>query len=147
MLRQLMWIVTTFWVGGLWVTGLSASVLFDTISDRQLAGNVAGQLFAMMSYIGIGSSLLLLSQRFFEFGTQSIKQPYVWIISTMLLLILIGYFGIQSHLAQLKADAYPIAVMQSDYASQFAAWHGVSGVVYLVECLLGIALVIVSRRG
>ncbi len=145
-IRQLTWIIITLWVGGLWVTGLSASLLFDTISDKQLAGSVAGQLFEMMSYIGIVSSLLLLAQRFFAFGMQSIKQPYVWLISLMLLLVLVGYFGIQSHLAQLKDDAYPVAVMQSDYARQFAAWHGVSGVIYLIECLLGAALVIVSNR-
>lgn len=146
MWRKLTALVITFWVGGLWITGLSASILFDTINDRQLAGTVAGQLFEMVSYIGIASSLLLLVQRFIEFGMSSVKQRYVWIIGTMLLLILVGYFGIQSHLAQLKADAYPVEVMQSDYAKQFAIWHGVSGVIYLVECLLGVALVLISWR-
>lgn len=146
MLRKLTGLVITFWVGGLWITGLSASILFDTISDRQLAGSVAGQLFEMVSYIGIVSGLLLLVQRFIEFGLPSVKQRYVWIVSTMLLLILVGYFGIQSHLAQLKADAFPAEVMQSDYAKQFAIWHGVSGVIYLMECLLGAALVLISWR-
>jgi hypothetical protein len=37
-------------------------------------------------------------------------------------------------------------VMQSTHASQFATWHGVSGAVYLIECLLGVALVINSRQ-
>jgi len=137
MLRKLTGLVITFWVGGLWITGLSASILFDTMSDRQLAGAVAGQLFEMVSYIGIVSALLLLAQRLTVFGLLSFKQRYVWIIGAMLLLILVGYFGIQSHLAQLKADAFPIAVMQSDLAKQFAIWHGVSGVIYLIECLLG----------
>ncbi len=141
MLRKLTGLVITFWVGGLWITGLSASILFDTISDRQLAGSVAGQLFEMVSYIGLASGLLLLMQRFIEFGLPSVKQRYVWIIGAMLLLILVGYFGIQSHLAQLKAEAFPVEVMQSGYAKQFAIWHGVSGVIYLVECLLGAALV------
>jgi hypothetical protein len=146
MLRKLTWLVITLWVGGLWITGLTASVLFDTINDRQLAGSVAGQLFEMVSYIGIASGLFLLGQCLVEHGLKSLKQPYVRIISVMLLLILIGYFGIQAHLAQLKADAYPVDVMQSSYASQFAAWHGVSGVIYLIECLLGVALVIKSRQ-
>lgn len=146
MLRKLTGLVITFWVGGLWITGLSASILFDTISDRQLAGSVAGQLFEMVSYIGIASGLLLLAQRFAEFGMPSLKQRYVWIILAMLVLILVGYFGIQSHLAQLKADAFPVEVMQSDYAKQFAIWHGVSGVIYLMECLLGAALVLISWR-
>ena len=146
MLRQFTALLITFWVGGLWVTGVIASILFDAIDDRQLAGNVAGQLFEMVSYIGIASGLLLLAQRFIAFGVQSLKQRYAWIIMSMVLLILVGYFGVQSHLAQLKENAYPIDVMQSVYAGQFAAWHGVSGVIYLIECLLGAMLVILAWR-
>jgi len=131
----------TFWVGGLWMTGLTASILFNVIEDRQLAGEVAGQLFATVSYIGIGSALFLLAQQFVEQGKASFKQSEYWIVMAMLLLIVVGYFGIQAHLVQLKAAAYPVAVMQSEYAKQFATWHGVSGVVYVIECLLGIALV------
>ena len=138
-------VVITFWVGGLWMTGLSASILFDTIKDRQLAGSVAGQLFTAVSYIGMVSASFLLFQRFVEDKKASFKQVYYWIIIVMLLLILIGFFGSQSHLAQLKTDAYPVDVMHSQYASEFAAWHGVSGAVYLIECLLGIALVLKSR--
>jgi hypothetical protein len=144
MLRQFTALIVTFWVGGLWITGLIASILFDTINDRQLAGNVAGQLFEMVSYIGLASGLLLLVLRFIAFGLPSVKQRYVWIIMSMVLLILVGYFGVQSHLAQLKENAYPIEVMQSAYAGQFAAWHGVSGVIYLIECLLGAMLVMIG---
>ncbi len=146
MLRKLTALVITFWVGGLWVTGLSASILFDAIDNRSLAGNVAGQLFQTMSYIGLASGLFLLVQRFIECGLQGVKQHYVWIVSSMLLLIIIGFFGVQSHLAQLKAAAYPIAVMQSAYAKQFAVWHGISGVIYLIQCLLGVMLVMVAWR-
>jgi hypothetical protein len=144
MLRQFTALIVTFWVGGLWITGLIASILFDTINDRQLAGNVAGQLFEVVSYIGLASGLLLLVLRFIAFGLPSVKQRYVWIIMSMVLLILVGYFGVQSHLAQLKENAYPVEVMQSAYAGQFAAWHGVSGVIYLIECLLGAMLVMIG---
>jgi len=84
----------------------------------------------------------LLLQRWLELKRASFKQSGFWIVLAMVCLIIVGYFGIQAHLAQLKASAYPVAVMQSEYASQFAAWHGVSGVVYLLECLLGLALVL-----
>ena len=142
MLRKLSIVVVTFWVGSLWMAGLTASMLFDVIQDRAFAGVVAGHLFAMVSYIGLGCGLYLLLQRWLEVKNQSVKQVYFWIVFAMLCLIVIGFFGIQAHLAQLKADAHPVAVMQSEYASQFAAWHGVSGVVYLLECLLGLALVL-----
>jgi len=146
MLRRLTPIVTTFWVGSLWMTGISASILFDTIEDRQLAGNVAGHLFTTVSYIGLASGLYLLAQRFIEHKMASLKQRYCWIVFSMLILIVVGQYGIQPLLAQLKADALPVDVMSSINASQFAAWHGVAGFVYLIECLLGIALVLSSQR-
>ncbi|MFT7228368.1 MAG: hypothetical protein ACI8PW_000955 [Methylophilaceae bacterium] len=142
MLHKLSIVVVVFWVGSLWATGLTASILFDIIQDRTLAGKVAGHLFATASYIGLGSGLYLLLQHWLELKRASFKQSGFWIVLAMVCLIIVSYFGIQAHLALLKVNAYPVAVMQSEYASQFAAWHGVSGVVYLLECLLGLALVL-----
>jgi predicted cobalt transporter CbtA len=142
MLRKLALIVTTLWVGGLWMTGLTATILFDTIQDRQLAGNVAGHLFTTISYIGLVSGLYLLIQCFLNNQAASFKQGYFWIVMLMLLLILVGQFGIQPLLTQMKLNALPNDVMNSIYASRFSAWHGVAGVVYLTECFLGIALVL-----
>ena len=146
MLRKLTPIVIVFWVGGLWMTGISASILFDTIKDRQLAGNVAGHLFTTVSYIGMASAFYLLTQQFFGQKKTSFKQSYSWIVFLMLLLIVVGQYGIQPLLARLKENALPLDVMSSQYASQFTAWHGVAGFVYLVECLLGIALVLKSQQ-
>ncbi len=146
MLRKLALILLTFWIGSLWMTGLSANILFKTIEDRQLAGQVAGHLFTAVSYIGLVSGGLLLIQLILEKGASSFKQYDVWIIIVMVILILVGFFGIQSHLAQLKANAFPQNVMQSQYAAEFSAWHGVSGVLYLIECLLGGVLVLLYKR-
>lgn len=146
LLRKLATIVITFWVGSLWMAGISASILFDTIKDRQLAGIVVGHLFTTVSYIGMVSAIYLLTQHFFEQKKKSFIQSYTWIVCLMLLLIVIGQYGIQPLLAQLKADALPIDVMSSQYARQFATWHGVAGFVYLMECLLGIALVLKSQH-
>jgi Domain of unknown function (DUF4149) len=145
MLGKLKLIVITFWVGGLWMTGLSASVLFDVIEGRQLAGNVAGQLFTTISTIGLVGGSYLLIQSFFEHKTASFKQRYVWVLILMLVLILVGQYGVQPYLAQIKVDALPLDVMSSDHAGRFAAWHGVAGGVYLIECLLGVALVLTSQ--
>ncbi len=145
MLRKLSWVVITFWVGSLWMTGLSASILFDTIQDRQLAGEVAGHLFSTVSYIAYASGVFLLIQDWLENKAAAFKQSYFWIVLAMFLLAFIGHFGIQAHLVQLKAMAYPTNVMQSEYATQFSTWHGVSGAVYLLECVLGLALVLKSH--
>lgn len=146
MWRKFSLIVITFWVGGLWMTGLTASILFDSIQDRTLAGNVAGQLFTTISYIGLVSGFLLLAERFIHGQSAGLKQSYSWVVFTMMLLIVIGQFGIQPLLAKMKAEALPAAVMSSEYASSFTTWHGVAGVVYLIECVLGVVLVLKAKH-
>ncbi|OYY49492.1 MAG: hypothetical protein B7X95_05645 [Methylophilaceae bacterium 17-44-8] len=145
MSKKLTLIVITLWVGALWMTGLSAYLLFDTLQDKQMAGRIAGKLFLAVSYIGMASAFYLLIQRLVEFGTSALKQSYFWAAFVMLLLVLAGYFGIQPLLAQLKAAALPNDVMQSVFASRFSTWHGVASVAYVVECLLGFVLVLKVR--
>lgn len=137
-------LLLTFWVGALWMTAITASVLFQTIPDRQLAGQVAGRLFTIVSYIGLGSGLWLLVQRLASESFSAFKQGLFWVVLTMWVLVLIGEFGIQPLLAQLKASALPNDVMQSVFASRFRTWHGVASIAYLVECLLGVWLVVKS---
>lgn len=145
MFNRLNLIVITFWVGALWMTGLTAYVLFDTLQDKQLAGSLAGKLFNIVSYIGMASALYLLIQRLLDYGTGALKQGFFWAVFVMLLLVLAGHFGIQPLLAQLKTDALPNDVMQSVFADRFRNWHGVASVAYLLECLLGFVLVIKAR--
>jgi hypothetical protein len=137
-------VLLTLWVGALWMTAITASVLFQTITDRQLAGLVAGKLFTIVSYIGIASGLWLLVQRLASDGFSAFKQSLFWVVLGMWILILVGEFGIQPLLAQLKASALPNDVMQSVFASRFKTWHGVASIAYMVECLLGLWLVIKS---
>lgn len=145
MLSRLNLIVITLWVGALWMTGLTAYVLFDTLRDKQLAGSLAGRLFTIVSYIGMASATYLLIQRLLDNGTAALKQGYFWAVFVMLLLVLAGHFGIQPLLAQLKHAALPNDVMQSVFASRFKNWHGVASIAYLIECLLGFVVVLKVR--
>ena len=53
-LSSLEHVVLTLWVGGMWTTGyLVTPVLFSTLQDRMLAGNIAGRLFGVLSVIGL----------------------------------------------------------------------------------------------
>jgi len=132
----------TLWVGGLWAIGyLAAPMLFYNLSDRMLAGMLAGKMFAGIAWIGIACGIWLLLFRFVRFGAGTLKQAYFWIVLLMLLLTLAGHFGIQPIMAQLKEAALPKDVMQSLFRDRFATWHGVSSVVYLIQSLLGLALV------
>ncbi|MSP86909.1 MAG: DUF4149 domain-containing protein [Methylotenera sp.] len=135
-------IVITLWVGALWAIGAVAYVLFNTLADAQLAGQLAGKFFNELSYLGLFSAFFLLLQRLFAYGTSALKQSYFWAVLLMLLLVLAGHFGIQPILAQLKADALPSDVMQSVFSDRFKTWHGVASIAYVVQCLLGFVVVL-----
>ncbi len=140
-------IFITAWVGALWAIGyLVAPTLFTTLSDKQLAGMLAGRLFTLVACVGMVSAVYLLTQRLMRVGISALRQPYFWIVLVMLLLTLAGHFGIQPIVAGLKAQAMPADVMHSVFADRFRTWHGVASIAYLLQSLLGVALVLKSSR-
>ena len=138
-------ITATFWIGGLWVVGIVAYDLFILIPEAQLAGNIAGQLFHMMAYVGMAASIFLLIQRVYQFGTNALKQGFFWLILLMLVLILISHLGINPLLQKFKLEAMPKDVMESVFADRFATWHGISSIAYLLECFLGVFAILKIR--
>lgn len=130
------------WVGGTWAIGyLAAPVLFNALDDKMLAGQLAGEMFKWMAYFGIAAAVYLLIFRFNRTGTDAFKQGFFWLIVLMLLITLAGRFGIQPILEQLKGQALGQDVMHSLVRDRFQTWHGVSSVLYLIQSLLGLALV------
>src|SRR5574343_2059112 len=112
----------TLWVGGLWAIGyIAAPVLFASLGDRQLAGMVAGKLFALLGWIGLGGTVYLLVFLTSRWGSQVCKRAVFWLVFTMALLTAASQFGIQPLMAQLKADALPREVMESVLRDRFAA--------------------------
>ena len=141
-------IAITLWVGGLWAIGyMAAPVLFASLGDRQLAGMVAGKLFALVGWVGLGCAAWLLMFLVSRWGGRVLRQAVFWLVVLMALLTAASQFGIQPLMAQLKLDALPREVMESVLRDRFAAWHGVSSILYLVQSLLGLWLVIWSGRG
>lgn len=136
------------WVGGMLAIGyLAAPVLFAQLADRTLAGNLAGAMFSAMAWVGIVCGAYLLLYLVASKGWRAIKSGVFWIVLLMLALTVAGHFGIQPILAQLKADALPRQVMESALRDRFATWHGISSGLYLVQSLLGLALVVLQERG
>lgn len=141
-------IAITLWVGGLWAIGyMTAPVLFASLGDRQLAGMVAGKLFALIGWIGLGSAAWLMVFLVSRWGGLVFKRAVFWLVVLMALLTAASQFGIQPLMAQLKVDALPREVMESVLRDRFAAWHGISSILYLVQSLLGFWLVVWSGRG
>lgn len=130
------------WVGGLWAVGyLAAPVLFYNLEDRALAGMLAGKMFTIMAWVGIVCGGWLMLFRVVRHGGGVFKQAFFWIVVLMLLLTLAGHFGIQPVMARLQEAALPTDVMESLFRDRFATWHGIASGVYLVQSLLGLALV------
>ncbi len=136
------------WVGSLLAIGfIAAPVLFAQIADRGLAGNLAGSMFTVTAWVGMGCGAYIAFYLMFSRGWRALRSGVFWIVLAMLALTAAGHFGVQPLLAQLKADALPRQVMESALRDRFSEWHGVSRVLYLVQSLLGIALVILQERG
>ena len=139
----------TLWVGGLWAIGyIVAPTLFHELSaNRALAGNLAGRMFAMIAWVGIGCAVYLVLFLFLRRGAAAFKSGVFWLVLLMLLLTLAGHFGVQPIMAQLKTEALPREVMETLLRDRFARWHGLSSVLYLIQSLLGAALLALQQRG
>lgn len=136
------------WVGGLWAIGyVAAPTLFRQLADRSLAGDLAGAMFSVMAWAGMGCAAYLVLFLLLRRGLAALKSSVFWIVVVMLALVLAGHFGIRPILAELRALAIPRAVMESVVRDRFAAWHGVSSVLYLIQSLLGLLLVSLQDRG
>jgi hypothetical protein len=140
-------LLTTAWVGSIWAVGyLAVPVLFYAQPDRQLAGMLAGQMFTLVDYLGMACGLYLLVQHLGMSGRASFRQTLFWTVAVMLLITIVLHFGIQPVMDRLKAQALPLDVMHSPYADRFKMLHGMSSIIYLIQSLLGVILLVKSRR-
>lgn len=137
------WLAATAWVGGQWAIGyLAVPVLFLTLPDKMLAGMLAGKMFSLIGYVGMASALYLLAYNLGRAGNTGLRQPVFWIVAAMLMITLIDHFGFQPAMDSLKAQVFPADIMHSPYAGKFRMLHGIASSFYLVQSLLGIALIL-----
>ncbi|MGS0743666.1 DUF4149 domain-containing protein [Glaciimonas sp. GG7] len=141
-------LIATLWVGSLWTIGyLVAPTLFATLSDRVLAGTIAGSLFRVEAWLGVACGLLLVLLFGFRTGDDNapLRKTLLRLTLTMLLCTLIGYFGIQPFMASLREAAGPGGVMSSGMKMQFGILHGVASAIYMIQSLLGVGLILKLR--
>src|SRR4030067_538401 len=136
----------TAWVGGLWAIGYAVTILFRAQPDKQLAGMFSGHMFAVISYIGIVGGPYLFLYRLAISGKAAMREWVFWLVAAMLVITLLLQFGIHPLMAEIKLQAHSPDVMQSTMAQSYKMWHGISSILYLVESLLGAALVIKPLR-
>ena len=145
--EDLQLLAVTVWVGALWTVGLMvAPTLFQYVPDRVLAGSIAARLFTYTALLGVGCGAYLLLFRLVRFGSHAPRQAFFWVALAMLVLAIVGQFGVQPILEGLRQQVLPRQVMESVLRDRFAAWHGVASVLYVVECALGFALMLLQAR-
>jgi len=141
------WLAVTAWVGALWTVGLMvAPVLFHYLPDRTVVGSIVGRLFTYTALLGIGCGTYLVMFRLVRFGSQAFKHAFFWLALAMLCLAIVGEFAVQPILHALRAEALPKQVMETVLRERFATWHGVASVLYIIECVLGVGLVLLQAR-
>lgn len=140
-------LITSAWVGGMWAIGyIAAPVLFYNLQDKTLAGMLAGKLFTVMAYVGIACAVYLIIYYLAMYGRHVLQLGKFWLVISILILTLVGQFGLQPILASLKSQALPLYVMDSPYADRFSMWHGISSIGFLIQSLLGAALLLKTYR-
>jgi len=126
-------ILLTLWVGSLWVSGfMVAPLLFASLDDRALAGTIAGELFTLTAWLGLGcgSALLVLGRAIT--GTAAGWRLRVTV--TMLLLVASGQFLLAPMIAGLRAAGL-------SGSPRFGLLHGIASLLFLVTAALGLCLV------
>ncbi len=139
-------LLATLWVGSLWTVGyLVAPTLFATLPDRALAGSIAGSLFRVEAWVSVACGLSLFAVLLFD---RQFERRRFCMIAVLLMLtcLTVGYFGLQPFMAALRETAaLNGGVMDDATRSRFGLLHGVASVIYLVQSLIGVALVLKAR--
>lgn len=138
-------LLLTLWAGCVWAVGyLAVPMLFSVLDDRQLAGELAGQMFRAVSFIGLACGSLLLLSSLRLSGAAAVKQWRTVLLLVMLVLVAAAMFIVQPLMADIKA--IPGWSLQSELKSRFGLLHGVSSLMYMVVSVALLALVVAGRK-
>jgi hypothetical protein len=146
MLAKVRVLLAALWAGIEWgVSYLAAPSAFAVLDSTQ-AGNVVGVMLTRSAWLAIALAVLLalLVARAGDLDARR-RRWLVGVIAGMLACSLVVYLGLQPMMAAIREAAGPAGVRASPQWGTFAALHGVSQVLYLVESILGAVLVVKAR--
>jgi hypothetical protein len=136
--------ILTLWVGSVITVGyIVAPTLFATLSDRQVAGMVAGALFRVEGIISmiLSVGLIVFANLLVKRGCGRYKNIR-WYLLTMLVCSVISAFVLEPMMDSLREEAlsHGFPVMLSPLAQAFSRLHTFASVVYLLQSLIGLVL-------
>lgn len=143
--QRLFVLIAGLWVGSILGVGyLVAPAIFNALSDRQVAGMVAGAIFKAEAYLSIilCIALMVLANLLVTRGLAQYKMIRL-ILLGMLICATAASFVLIPWLDTLRDQALleGMPVMLSPSADLFRKLHGVSSVLFLIQSALGIYLV------
>jgi hypothetical protein len=125
MVRGVFRVLIILWAGSLWSLLWVAATLFALQSDRHLAGLIAGRLFQIETYVGLGVAALAIllpgrNRYYWAYFAAALLAVNEWILKPVM------------SVARSAGSAAGLG---------FGAWHGVSAVLYLIACVAVLLLV------
>jgi len=129
-------ILLTIWVGAMWSVGYIVTPVLFQMLDKPVAGNVAGQLFTIVSYLGLFAAVALIINILMQYGFNR-RHWQLWTLVGMLVIVMTGQFVFQPMMEELKA-----AGLSGENATRFGRLHGMASGLFLINSLAGLALVI-----
>lgn len=136
-------LVSTLWAGSLWTIGyLVAPTLFTILEDKSLAGTIAGRLFRIEAWLSIACGVLLLALVWAKGPAYDAwtRKRITLLIGAMLACTLVGYFGLQPQMAQLREAASGADAIAEAAKARFGMLHGISSALYMLQSLIAVPL-------
>ncbi len=129
-------LLLALWAGLLVAVGaLAAPVLFHELTDRRLAGQLAGAMFRVVTLLSIGIAALLAAAVRGRPGPGA--GPFRFALPALLLAL--AEWGIRPLLEAARAPA-------GVAGNAFALWHGVSTLLYVAATIAVVALLVGELR-
>lgn len=150
-LNVLQYLVLALWVGSIFGFGLLfAPVLFATLSSREEAGSIAGNVLARIDTVGLitgGIMLVVTALQAIDSSWASIDLGRLLTAVVMLALVILSATTVRQKLNTAKEQmAQPIDeyAQEDPLRQEYNRYHRISRLVFTVNMLLGILLIVLS---
>ena len=143
--QRLFILVAGLWVGSILAVGyLVAPAIFSTLTDRQVAGMVAGSIFKAEAYLSTIAciALMVLANLLVTRGLSQYRLIRLILLGMLLCSVAASFIFIPwMNTLRDQALMQGMPVMLSPSADLFGKLHGFSSIVFLIQSGLGIYLV------
>jgi hypothetical protein len=146
MLANARLLLAALWAGSVWAVSYLAAPSAFAVLDSTQAGSVVGVMLTRLAWLSLLCAPLLAVLVACSRELERKRRRWLYaLIAAMLACSLAVYLGLQPMMAAIRAAAGPAGVRASPQWGTFAALHGVSQLLYLVESVLGAMLVVKAR--